>query len=1484
MVDNVEPLVSSAQAVDEIDNVLTTIGKDARILVEFNEIMNINTATPIVLLATDTGEVATLTFDTWDGYQKCYFITNGVFDTTDFPVGTASIIVSGARDLAGNFIATATYGNVEVISKSPEFEVKLTSQQSLINDNSLENIPLSLRVIPNVATMTIQYNKGPYALNHILKLFDGTETQIATQTITTVIDGISELTVDSDFFGDISAAIAAPNEYSGTFTVKITDAVNNTATDTNNFVLIYDSVSPKVSSFTLTDISSASTELIYYYNPDLTGSLTANVNLTASDSIRLIAFGIASSTGDVIATRTYDMDKSSDYKYSYNGVLINDLNEDLPEGTYCIEAVDLAGNLSVLSSDNAIEASATLIIDKTIPNILVATLSDEIYLSSGEAGMATFTIQFDETLFDKGYQYLELATDSYKIVCRLVDITTTTIASDTAIFETAVAVENLIPQGPYVYHIIGTDLTGNRNETDFGEILVKSGGPQISSINTFSYQQTTASATLESGEEYHYNEVFSFNVEPNAATMSIILAEEPDGATTTIYLNFLKKITVDQLPQEVFVASYPLTIDENLMATFTWDALTEPTVATSANYLIRLSDINGDYSYKSYEWLVDCEIPTYTSMLINGGVNFTASEVVYLNPYRHTNFEVTFKNLIDMNPRLRVRSEVSTDTYPLTSISGNSWKTSFRGKYSRDTGNPDDLMPDGVYYLGLVDQAGNTAASDTEDLYKLIIDTLSPEITSYTLKINGINVTTYCAPSEAHPLTIALDTTEPLTATGAYYLDIYNIGGTRINRLGLNDNGGTLEAYWNGQNANNETAADGVYTFRVADICGNASENIASTTAVTSPFRVMPPAVQTASTTVKIWLNHSIEPSSLGLTPIVCEPAIELSDIHIEDDRALAFIAKNMDDGASYTFTITSSLSNIYGSTITSNTAILYADVRGPAITGTSFENVNSQNEVLVLFDQQLEQTSAQTPSSYIVQDASGNIIPIVSAILQSDNSSVMLCASYTFIENAYYTIKAPGVTDELGNIGCGTSVAGISFQGRDVTPPSFTISAFSNAGNENDIIVVVISNEELIEVPTLTILHGYASPITMTMQKSTASNLAYMAAASLKASNGQSGTLKVEGEDLNRNKGSNTASFAIATAKPNTNLKLSSKDDNFTLIVDEKSLKSEATIKILQRPIVKDETATGTIQTQLQKEYASIRGVTAVTTEEEEANNSELTPLTDAYEASINSSKVNKGIIASMKVPETASQTSGIGLFYQKNGSWNFISANITTDKKIKARITSNKVFAIMRDNVAPSIKLDDSMDLSKKFETARPEFLGNIKDYGSGLDTNAIEAKIDNFNQKISLDTDGSFKFKPLSELINGNHELTITAKDRTGNIASTGNMRFVLVLPFEFKQIIQYPNPARNNVTIRIRTNSTGINCNIRIKIYDVAGHKVADFDESDVLDKNDGNYEVRWDLRNKKGKKVANGTYIAKLEAINPETGKKVKSTLKIAVLK
>lgn len=1486
-IDTIPPQANPAFAIDDTDNPISRVGKEFTVLVSFDSDMN-QDYKPTVAIATDTGlgttEIATLTFKQWDDARICRFTANGVFDTMEFPTGTSSITISDARDLAGNLVASGIYGEVEIISTSPKFYATLTSQQSIVNNDELINKPFSPTVAPTVATLSITYTKGPFALDHILSVYDGTGTQVATHTLTS---GATSISVNNKFFSDPDNPIITSDNYQGSFTVRLTDVMGNisgnaSSSETIPFEIIYDGIAPKVTSFNVTGVSSASTQLKYYYNPAITGSLTADINLSSAENIRLI------SSANFTATRTYDMQHTNTTTYTYKGDLSDIYSTPLPDGDYTIMAVDDAGNLAVIDGMTTTPAQCRIIIDTTAPTVLNATMTASTYISSGNAGMATFSIQFSETMFEAAEQYLEIATDGYKIPCELVRFDTTAEASDTAIFQTAISIPTDILQGSYVYRITGTDLAGNVVNTDFGEVLVKSSGPLVSSMVAYSYQSTVASETLDSGNEMLIDELLSFNVEPKAATLTITLSEKPDGDASLIYVNFIRNVVKNNQKIEEIAASYPVALDTNLTATFTWDASTAPIVATSASYLIRIADSNYDLSAKSYTWNVDNEAPVYKTMLFNDGVDFPGSGTVYLNPYRHTDFKVNFKGLSDNTPKLRVRNGISTDTYALASLGSNAWETAFRGKYSRPVSNPDVLMPDGVYDIGLVDQAGNVAvASGSENLYKLVIDTKAPEISSYTLTMNGVEVKDNCAPSPSKPLTIEIATTEPLIATGVFYIDIFNAGETRINRLNLVNDGGKLKAVWNGRNSSGETASDGKYTFRASDICGNVSTTVASISAITADFMIMGDAAQTGSNTVKIWFNQPIATGSLNTGTITSKPALSISNIHITDGRALTFNTGNMTHGASYTISISTGLTNIYGTALSASStkAIFTADTKGPSIVGCTFDKVNSQSEVMLVFDQEVDKTTAEATGSYQITDSTGNSVPIVKAILQPDNTSVMLYTSGTFIENASYKVKATGVKDSLGNNACESSIKGFGFRGRDITPPVFTISAFSNAANENDIIVVAVSNEDLKNVPTLLIKHGTSS-VTKTMQQNSGNKRAFMATASLKASNGGSGDLIVTGEDNSGNVGSSNGYFIIATVNAKASARLSSNDRMFSLTFDENSLKKNATVKILQRNLIKDETASGTLNTALQNEYASFRGArAAVTATKEEADtNAELVPLTDAYEATIATNKINKGMIAALKVPETASNSQGIGLFYQKNGTWCFASAAINSERQIRAKISTSHVFAILRDTNAPTIKLDESIDLSEAFTSARPEFRGSIRDFGSGIDASTLEAKFDNQSQPIKVDDDGNFNIKPLSELTNGNHNLEIVAKDRTGNNTTTGSMRFALTLPFEFKQIIQYPNPARNNCTIRIRTNSTGVNCGIRIKIYDVAGHKVADFDEGDVRDRGDGNYEVRWDLRNQKGKKVANGVYIAKIEAINPENGSKVKQTLKIAVLK
>ena len=70
------------------------------------------------------------------------------------------------------------------------------------------------------------------------------------------------------------------------------------------------------------------------------------------------------------------------------------------------------------------------------------------------------------------------------------------------------------------------------------------------------------------------------------------------------------------------------------------------------------------------------------------------------------------------------------------------------------------------------------------------------------------------------------------------------------------------------------------------------------------------------------------------------------------------------------------------------------------------------------------------------------------------------------------------------------------------------------------------------------------------------------------------------------------------------------------------------------------------------------------------------------------------------------------------------------------------------------------------------------------------------------------------------------------------------------------------------------------NLRLRIYDVAGHKVAEFETMDFTQLTTG--KLRWDLRNDHGDRIANGVYIYKFEATR--NGKTQKVIKKLAVLR
>jgi hypothetical protein len=94
--------------------------------------------------------------------------------------------------------------------------------------------------------------------------------------------------------------------------------------------------------------------------------------------------------------------------------------------------------------------------------------------------------------------------------------------------------------------------------------------------------------------------------------------------------------------------------------------------------------------------------------------------------------------------------------------------------------------------------------------------------------------------------------------------------------------------------------------------------------------------------------------------------------------------------------------------------------------------------------------------------------------------------------------------------------------------------------------------------------------------------------------------------------------------------------------------------------------------------------------------------------------------------------------------------------------------------------------------------------------------------------------------------------------------------------------YPNPVdsrkRNTVNINYGLNATS---DLHLYIYDVLANLVW---EKHLLKLDIGEGQIIWDLLNNDGKPVGRGLYIYVLEAEESNTGKKLKTTNKIMVIK
>ncbi len=1428
-------------------------------VIEFDEAMN-RSVTPTANIAS-TSTTIPLTFTSWIDATHCQFTNTN--DLTLYNTGSYSYQITGARDLAGNENENPLIGSftIDLYTQSPLVTAVLYSQQPMVSADIRMNEPFSLNVAPGVATLTLYYNEAPTQIPHMLWIYDNDDNLTASITFTPDVGNkIASITVDANFFDNIDATPGDEPGNNGplSYKFKLVDQIGNISA-TNSTIITYDALAPVIDSAAIGPVSDGSNDPLYY-NEALYGPLYLKFGSTATDSLRLVIAGNN-------ATNTYslNLDDAAD---EYSASLTTSQASALATGTYTITAVDLAGNFATGAS-----ATTVLIIDRQAPTVTgVVSLNGEP-LTSEPIGGATFTVTFNESMKASATPLLSIATGSTVIGCAF-DSWLDAPAYTQAQFVTTSEITPDLPQGEYEYRVTGWDLTGNKlDNAVVGTVVVQSRGPVIATIFAESMQATTASGT-----EILRDTPFSFAVAPNAATLTVTLSQDPDALP--INLHFMQS--------GVTVASYPLTYDAvSKSATFTW-SLTNGPVPTiyPTTYQIKLVDDSGDFSLESYDWTVDASAPVALDLptVTRGAV---ATDSVYFNPSRQSYLNVSFNSVDTDALRMRIRGANSTDTYALNAAGANTWAGNFDGRYSRGT-DPKPLMPDGIYSLDLVDQAGNVGllASGDPILYNIIIDTVEPAVSTYSTYVNGNPVTAY-SPAAGN-LEIRVESTDTLSESGIFWVDVLNSSNIKIKQLPLTDSGAYFSAFWDGTNSAGSTVLDGTYSFRATDYAGNPANISISIFALTTPFKVVG-AVQISSSTAKLVFNHEVDANLAGAA--ITAAGLTISNIQKIEAQAVSFsVTPNFAHQATYEFQATpGTISSIYGAGIAApnNTAPMLADGQGPVLSSVNFSGLSGQQEFKVVFDESYKPATAGDIGKYSLTGPSG-ALAIAAATTQADTKTVLLTAASNLIENADYQISVTGIEDVYGNLS--PSPNSINFKGRDLTPPVLEVSAFSNPANESDIIVVVVSNEDLKAPPVLQIAQSNAPVITTNMQQG-ANSRSFMIGVHLSPSYPGNGTLVATAQDLAGNQGSGNSTFAVAYLSANKVASVKSADEKLVAEFSTGSLKDNAMFKIMGHRLEAGNETSTSIRTALQQQARLALGLRASQTQASAIDQTELKPVSMAYEVAIAAEKVKEGFNVFVEIPQ-ATSTTGLGLFYQTNDQWKFLTAKPTRGSSFAAKAASTQLFAILRDVKGPEVALAADIDLNEPFRTPRPEFRGKITDAGSGLDITTVTAHIDSGPaQNVTVDNSGNFTFKPMADLTGGWHDLVIRAKDNTGNDSAMTAVRFEVVVPLQITQIAQYPNPARVRTFIRISANRGDVSEDlVKVKIYDVAGHRVATLDGIKPVNEKWGInarylYDIPWDLRNASGKLVANGVYFARIEIKDPDNpSKKVKETFKIAILR
>ena len=115
------------------------------------------------------------------------------------------------------------------------------------------------------------------------------------------------------------------------------------------------------------------------------------------------------------------------------------------------------------------------------------------------------------------------------------------------------------------------------------------------------------------------------------------------------------------------------------------------------------------------------------------------------------------------------------------------------------------------------------------------------------------------------------------------------------------------------------------------------------------------------------------------------------------------------------------------------------------------------------------------------------------------------------------------------------------------------------------------------------------------------------------------------------------------------------------------------------------------------------------------------------------------------------------------------------------------------------------------------------------------------------------------PLTQLKQGEHSIKVQAFDNLNNLNVTEvQVKVASTEDILLTDVVNYPNPFRNETRFTFQTNVPG--AQVKIKIYTVTGRLIQELEGVSVMGYND---EIQWDGRDRDGDEIANGVYLYKI---------------------